>query len=184
MKTANCIKSFIFCFILGFFLISCDKNEPNISEHERTLCLVTANGKQLAPNISALKKVISVFIAEKFEEDIDFTVTMIEHILVDDNNFVALVYYRTNNGRESNILLSDIQNNTLSRLKSGYESGNPSLSCQCITAEGTNCKNPIFDKLGYIIEYIQGCLVGYDIYTKSCSCTCANMPEACTLKTS
>jgi len=137
MKTINCLKPIVLCLFLGLFVLSCGKDETNISKHERTLSLETANGKQLASNISTLKKELSVIVAEQFGGiDIDFTITEIEHFLVNDKNYIALISFRTNNGMENSIIISDVSfgnsNETYLRLKNGNESesgGTYAYSC-------------------------------------------------------
>jgi len=172
MKTINCLKPIVLCLFLGLFVLSCSKDETNISEHERTLSLETANGKQLASNISTLKKELSVTVAEQFGGiDIDFTITEIKHFLVYDKNYVALISYRTASGIKNSIIISDVSfgksNGTYTRLKSGNESGSggDTYKYTCSTRSGWIC--PV------------GCFVYWNFENPEPGCSCN---DACEMK--
>ena len=168
MKSLIKINIIILCLLAGFHLSSCSKEEMHVSEQERSLSLETANGKKLASSIAVLKNELSIYVSRQFDgNDIEFSITKIEHSLVNGKHFISLIYYRTECGIEGNIIYSDISFDDdiyiPVRLKNGNESSDDEFRrYQCTNEPGTVC---------YFGE-IRGCFIIYVEHADRPQCSC------------
>jgi hypothetical protein len=85
----------------GIFMQSCsqdnDFSEITINEDEKSLNLTAPNGEKIADNISGLKEIVAVSVAEKFGTDREFSVTSLEYIPVREGYSVLIKYKTSDN---------------------------------------------------------------------------------------